>query len=277
MSNLLKQVAEPQPNDTISYIYALCDPRNTAIRYVGKSIKPKERYKGHLSQSSLKSNSHKNNWIKELLKLGLKPELAILECVYSSEECTWEERERAWIARIRNIGGPKLTNNTDSGEGVTGVVISEEARRKRAERMTGMKMPPGTGAKISASNKGRKFTAEHRKNITKGQKNRWKNASEEDKKKMQNLPDVHLPEIRKKIVVGLRNVPRPAGCSSKYRGVTRVNRVKPWLAGCSVDNKHKHIGSFAIEEDAARARDRFILENFPGWNIELNFPRSDYQ
>lgn len=277
MSNLLAQVAEPQFDDTpYTYIYALVDPRNNLIRYIGKADSPKARYSGHLLPSQLKQKNHKTNWINGLLEMGLKPRLETLDWVPAEE---WQAHEMKWIDRFRTIPGyPKLTNSTDGGEGVSGYVMPEEDRKKRAEARRGVPMPPGTGAKISAANKGKKKTKKHRDNLSIGQKKRWENSSDEDKKKMQNFPLPKMTdEIRKKIVEGLRNIPRLEGCSSKYRGVTKISRKNPWRAAVSVNNKAKHIGLFTTEEEAARARDRFILENFPGWNIELNFPRSDYQ
>ena len=35
----------------IAYIYALCDPRDGAVRYVGKSVDPEARLRGHIQES----------------------------------------------------------------------------------------------------------------------------------------------------------------------------------------------------------------------------------
>lgn len=253
MSTLLKQVAEPHPDDIIVYIYALCDPRNTAIRYIGKSIKPKQRYKSHLIPSNLKKNNHKNNWIKELLSLNLKPELDILEAVYSSEECTWEEREKKWIALFRSIGGPKLTNHTDGGEGASGLVFSEETRKRIAEANRGRTHSPESIEKIRAAHKGKKKTPQHCLNMSIAQKKKAENLSTEEKKKIRS---------------------RPARGASKYRGVSKTS-AGFWQATCVVDGRYEYIGAFATEEEAARMRDIFVIQNF-GDDWPLNFPIENY-
>jgi AP2 domain len=266
---------QPPSNDTAVFIYGLADPRNTAIRYVGKSIRPRQRYNSHLHANHLKANSRKNIWLRELLKLGLKPELVMLD---TTDDSTWEAEEKKWIARLRSIPGyPRLTNIADGGQGHHNVV-SEEERQRRAQARIGVPMPPGTGAKISAANKGKVKTPDARKKMSEGQKRRWANASEEDKKKMQNLPAVLTDELRKKISDGLRRVKRPHGATSIYRGVLNSGREerRPWRASCSVGNKLVYLGCFATEEAAARARDRFILERFPDTKLPLNFPDYDY-
>ena len=60
-------------------IYALIDPRNQDIRYVGKSAEHLvyKRYYQHYGCYGL--NHHKNAWIKGLRKAGLRPSLFILE------------------------------------------------------------------------------------------------------------------------------------------------------------------------------------------------------
>lgn len=58
-----------------SYIYALIDPRNNIIRYIGKSIYPFKRYLNHLCE---KKDAPKNRWIKRLKNRNLKPNIKIL-------------------------------------------------------------------------------------------------------------------------------------------------------------------------------------------------------
>ena len=58
--------------------------------------------------------------------------------------------------------------------------------------------------------------------------------------------------------------------SSKYRGVSlnKRNKSKPWQAQITIDGKSKYLGSYATEEEAARAHDA------EGARLghELNFP-----
>lgn len=50
--------------------------------------------------------------------------------------------------------------------------------------------------------------------------------------------------------------------SSKYRGVCWNEKTKSWKAQCSVGGTNKHIGLFKTEEDAAKAVQDYLEENF---------------
>jgi hypothetical protein len=93
------------------YIYALIDPRDEKIRYIGQSIKPDKRYEQHLNE--IETNPGKIGWINGLEIRGLKPEMKILEV---ANEKTWQDRERWWIERGREFGWP-LLNIAPGGEG----------------------------------------------------------------------------------------------------------------------------------------------------------------
>ena len=278
MRNLLEQVAQPQDDDIT--IYGLIDPSNGFVRYVGKSYKPEQRFQSHLRPSQLKSSSHKTHWLRNLLDSGKKPEMIFLEKI---KECKWEIAEQKWISHYRNIPGyPPLTNMCPGGEGVgKGTKLSEEALRnlrERAAARVGKPMPPGTGEKISAANKGKSKSAEARLHFSDGQRNRWGNASEDEKQKMlKNLRNPQSPERIEQSSKRSRNAPRQENSSSQYRNVVMViDRGKiRWRAGCIIKGKQICIGYFHIEEEAARARDQYVLKNI-GEHIILNFPRSNY-
>lgn len=158
------------------FIYTLTDPRDGAIRYVGKTDNPERRLAMHLKE---RYHSHKNHWLQELASEGLKPIMTIIETV--SEGQGWEDRERYWIAHFRAIGCP-LTNGTDGGDhppDCTGkhLVKSEsgrrnivaalvkrnkspemrEASRRSGKRNKGRKMPPETIEKLRQRMTGRKI------------------------------------------------------------------------------------------------------------------------
>ena len=50
---------------------------------------------------------------------------------------------------------------------------------------------------------------------------------------------------------------RKAPSSSKYRGVSlnKGSESKPWIAHIMIEGKGKYLGSYATEEEAARAHD----------------------
>lgn len=95
-------------------IYALLDPRSQEVRYVGKATHPRRRLSHHLSPRALNLRTLRSSWLKQLLALGLRPELEILEVVPAGE---WVAAERRWIAHYRGLGA-RLTNMTDGGEGM---------------------------------------------------------------------------------------------------------------------------------------------------------------
>ena len=63
---------------------------------------------------------------------------------------------------------------------------------------------------------------------------------------------------------------KASSSSSKYRGVslTKGSKSKPWVAQIRINGKYKYLGSYATEEEAARAHDA------EGARLgqELNFP-----
>lgn len=113
------------------YIYGLHDPRDGALRYVGKATNPTQRLRRHLARSRRGERTHKAAWLRSLLALGLEPTVGIVE---KTTERKWQERERFWISHFK-AAGAQLTNSTDGGEG-------------------------------GATMKGKKFTAEHRKALS---------------------------------------------------------------------------------------------------------------
>jgi len=128
----------------IYYIYTLSHPITNEIRYVGKTVNLKNRYKQHLYD---KITSHKANWVQSLRKDNLKPILAVIE------ECTkdnWEEREIYWISQYDN-----LTNHRKGGQGNSDYVqiTSEETRKKLSEAHKGRKLSAEQKQKIKQNSK----------------------------------------------------------------------------------------------------------------------------
>jgi predicted GIY-YIG superfamily endonuclease len=71
-------------------IYGLSDPRNNETKYIGKTNNPKKRFSEHISEAK-RGKTKKDNWIKKLIKLNLKPELFIIDEVLDSQIEYWEE------------------------------------------------------------------------------------------------------------------------------------------------------------------------------------------
>lgn len=106
--------------DRSSYdIYALIDPRDDAVRYVGISANVKRRYKQHAFHHS--KNTKKDAWTQELRDQGLQPLLSIIETVCGSVYAS--QREQYWIRHYLQQGAA-LTNLIIS----VGVYVEEAIR-----------------------------------------------------------------------------------------------------------------------------------------------------
>lgn len=68
-----------------------------------------------------------------------------------------------------------------------------------------------------------------------------------------------------------RNKGKRTGGSSQFIGVSWYPRNKKWSASVFVDGKNQYLGLFPTEEDAARARDNYIVVNALA-DFNLNFP-----
>lgn len=71
-----------------------------------------------------------------------------------------------------------------------------------------------------------------------------------------------------------RNASKRKGKTSKYKGVYRHTYNHKWIAQICVDGKSINLGSFDLEDDAARAYDIAALEHF-GSFVVLNFSESN--
>lgn len=110
-------------------IYALLDPDTKAVRYIGISSTGLKRPNEHKKTSSMRYNTHKNNWIKSLLNVGKMYDIRVIEYVNEDE---LNDRGVYWIAKYR-MSGYDLVNATDGGEGTLGMIVTDETKRKISE------------------------------------------------------------------------------------------------------------------------------------------------
>ena len=101
-------------NAGTQYIYALVDPRDDAIRYVGKSHRPERRLREHIKGARDGKKTHCCNWLRELGREGVKPEMVLIEACTID---TWADREVFWIGEIGKFAN--LTNMCAGGEGTS--------------------------------------------------------------------------------------------------------------------------------------------------------------
>jgi hypothetical protein len=142
---------------TIRTVYALVDPRDSAVRYVGccLRIRIRRRLFKHYSPDY---NRKLIAWVKSLKLLGLRPKQVLLE---SNVGDNWEDRERHWIKYYRSLGA-SLVNLTDGGKGPLGSKKSLATRLKhRAFRHS-----EGTKQRIREAHLGVKFSSSHKMAIS---------------------------------------------------------------------------------------------------------------
>ena len=93
------------------YIYVLLDPRTNKIRYVGKTVNIKTRFKRHLTEAKSSNISYKNNWVRGLINNGLIP---IIEIIDMYEFDDWEWLEIMWLGLLKSWGF-NMTNMVEAG------------------------------------------------------------------------------------------------------------------------------------------------------------------
>ncbi len=191
-------------------IYALFDPREPLLyRYVGKTCRTlAQRLWEHCYMASKGRRSAKDNWIRGLSKIGIKPEIILLED--ASQE--WVAKEAYWIKAMRECGHRPL-NLTEGGEG-----------------SDGYKHTPETRAKM----KGRVVTKEEREHLSRLLKGRPIHSAETRKAMSEKRRGRKLPQWQKdflsKIHTGRKTPPEVIEKMRKYRA-TPETREKISQAG----------------------------------------------
>src|SRR5260221_13049598 len=95
-----------------TYIYALIDPRDGAVRYIGKTVNPTKRLQNH------KHKSHSQEiqvLVQDLASLGPKLTMQILEEVAQGDD--WKGAESHWVRHGLEHGWP-ICNKVAGGDGV---------------------------------------------------------------------------------------------------------------------------------------------------------------
>jgi len=113
-------------------IYCLYNPYNCEIRYIGRTKSSLEkRLSQHICKSKNNySNSHKENWIRSLLKNGIGPKIKLLTIL----NCSWEEShiyEKKLVEK--HFIKHSLVNGVDAGPGnlIKNINVNNEMVRKR--------------------------------------------------------------------------------------------------------------------------------------------------
>ncbi len=116
-------------------IYALVDPRDQSIRYIGMSYNADHRYRQHINCNG--NNLRKNAWIQELETQNLRPVLFLLEVVQGKLQTL--EREQHWIEYYGHnndlLNFNLNTANIDGGTRIDDPVFDAYVREAIAREM----------------------------------------------------------------------------------------------------------------------------------------------
>jgi hypothetical protein len=194
-----------------TFIYALADPSTGAIRYVGKTIKLRLRFLKHLSEARGPTpHRHCAYWIKKLMRQRLEPRMIVV-CECKGNGC---DEERFHISLAKYLGF-RLTNLTEGGEGLAGIVVSEATRQKlRAVWKRGNRFTDEVRAKMSASAKAKiaRNPDGHRATTAAGLEKAQvaaRSAATKAKRLESRKSYRYPPEVRAKIAASLRGRKQP--------------------------------------------------------------------
>lgn len=105
--------------DSPVYIYVLVDPRNCAVRYVGKTFDPVARFRMHMTEGRVwPANDSRIGWLKALIAEGLKPRMFVVEVVRykASKEAEWK-----WVRHYHRAGADLV-----NGHGIKSAMAAED-------------------------------------------------------------------------------------------------------------------------------------------------------
>ena len=108
------------------FIYALSDPRDGEVRYVGKTRDPEARYNTGHRKGGNQLGKQRVAWIDELSRQGLLPDMKIVD---QCEEDVCDEREFYWMLYFAFKCG-NLTNAKMTPGGRYSAKLTKEHRNK---------------------------------------------------------------------------------------------------------------------------------------------------
>jgi group I intron endonuclease len=159
------------------FIYCIKDPRDNSVRYIGQTIRGKQRFSGHIFAAKTEKRMPIYNLIRKLLKLNLQP---IFEIIEYCDRDILDDREIFWIEYYKSLDA-KLLNMTIGGKRVYQTQISKNKIRKsrlgkKASKETREKLRKFQNDRyingsvdlthITNLNKGKRFTEEERLKIS---------------------------------------------------------------------------------------------------------------
>ena len=218
-------------------VYALCDPRDDRVRYVGISFRTSERYQAHFSEARRGDKNKRCEWIRSLLDLSIEPVLRILESGHDKGE--GEQAERKWIRFYRETEGvDTLTNVAEGGSHLfrLGMKESAETKAKRSLALKGKVSTESMRQAVAKANALRVISDATRARMSVSQSGRKHTDATKAKIKAAQF----LPEVQRKVRSNLGkkfSAEHRARISAALKGVPKSEKVRATLLQCRIGSK----------------------------------------
>lgn len=129
-----------------TYIYALVDPRDNTVKYIGKADDPQKRLVAHIHEAKqidrwiiTVSLPPRTVWIYRLVALNLKPILFVIDKCGLKE---WRRREDRWIQWFLIRGAGLLNQRRVAGMGNMVPSIQKYEMEEFAEEAEALRNKP---------------------------------------------------------------------------------------------------------------------------------------
>jgi hypothetical protein len=222
----------------MTIIYALTCPAGE-VRYIGKTVMPAIRLRNHIAEAKQGIKCHRCNWIRSLLRRGLKPLFLEIE---RCDDAVSADRERWHIADAR-ARGVRLTNGTDGGDGAPGLVFPESAKEILREKATRRFQEHG-------------FTPEHLAAIRAGVAARgrdWITEEWREKKRIAGTFRRHNADSRAKMSAAKLGKKRSVESRRKQSEVMRGRKQSPEHIAKRAEARRRHVVPESVRMKIARA------------------------
>jgi len=280
----------------IIYIYGLVDSVTKQIRYIGKTLHLRQRLREHLNKYSLKKETYKNHWIKQVLSKNANLEIIVLE---ECNENNWAARESYWIEHYNSLGN-KLTNGTSGGDGQYFIYkfVKEKVSKALKGRHLSFKTEFKKGhvhsneviTKIKLANKGKHYSPSteitkdsieflelgkpfrFKKGMTPWCKGKKIGPISKEQKQKQSISAKKTWKIFKENGINPNEVHRGIkrfNATSPYIGVSWDKFKKKWRVTITLNSKLVFQKRFDTELEAALAYNKKAIELF-GINAKVN-------